>query len=114
MAVRAGRIAWCSATPPPLRLKAKRPPTPMSSRRVSSSWSLAFASCKPEFVADDPAFAGTMSMTWDVAPVDAGTRVNITADDVPEGISAEDHAVGLASSFDEPRRVPREVKETDK
>ena len=28
-----------------------------------------------------------------------GTRVVITADDVPNGISAEDHATGLASSL---------------
>jgi hypothetical protein len=32
-------------------------------------------------------------------PVDRGTRVDITADDVPFGISAEDHAAGLASSL---------------
>ena len=33
------------------------------------------------------------------AAVDAGTRVNIVAEDVPDGISAEDHAAGLASSL---------------
>jgi hypothetical protein len=38
-------------------------------------------------------------MTWEVTAVDGGTRVNITADDVPDGISAEDHADGLASSL---------------
>jgi uncharacterized protein YndB with AHSA1/START domain len=52
-----------------------------------------------DFVSDDPAFAGTMTMTWEVTAVDGGTRVDITADDVPDGISAEDHAVGLASSL---------------
>jgi uncharacterized protein YndB with AHSA1/START domain len=52
-----------------------------------------------DFVSDDPAFAGTMIMTWEVTAVDGGTRVDITADDVPDGISAEDHAVGLASSL---------------
>jgi uncharacterized protein YndB with AHSA1/START domain len=52
-----------------------------------------------EFVSDDPAFAGTMSMTWEVTAVEGGTRVDIVADDVPDGISAEDHAVGLASSL---------------
>src|SRR5262245_39241086 len=45
-----------------------------------------------DFVSDDPAFAGTMTMTWEVTAVDAGTRVEIRADDVPDGISAEDHA----------------------
>ena len=48
---------------------------------------------------DDPAFAGTMTMTWEVTAVDVGTRVDIRADDVPAGVSAEDHAAGLASSL---------------
>lgn len=52
-----------------------------------------------DFVSDDPAFAGTMTMTWEVSPVGGGTRVEIRADDVPAGISAEDHAAGLASSL---------------
>jgi uncharacterized protein YndB with AHSA1/START domain len=52
-----------------------------------------------DFVSDDPAYAGTMTMTWEVTAVDTGTRVEIRADDVPDGISAEDHAVGLASSL---------------
>jgi hypothetical protein len=38
-------------------------------------------------------------MTWEVAGVDAGTRVEIRAVDVPAGIRAEDHAAGLASSL---------------
>jgi uncharacterized protein YndB with AHSA1/START domain len=52
-----------------------------------------------EFVSDDPSFAGTMTMTWELTAVDTGTRVEIRADDVPDGISAEDHAAGLASSL---------------
>lgn len=52
-----------------------------------------------DFVADDPAFVGTMIMTWEVSTVDGGTRVDITAADVPDGISGEDHAAGLASSL---------------
>jgi uncharacterized protein YndB with AHSA1/START domain len=52
-----------------------------------------------DFASDDLAFAGTMTMTWEVSAVDGGTRVQITADDVPDGISAEDHAQGLASSL---------------
>jgi uncharacterized protein YndB with AHSA1/START domain len=52
-----------------------------------------------DFVSDDPAQAGTMTMTWEVSAVDAGTRVDIRADDVPAGISAHDHAVGLSSSL---------------
>lgn len=52
-----------------------------------------------DFVSGDPSFAGTMTMTWEVSAVDGGTRVEIRAEDVPDGISAEDHAVGLASSL---------------
>jgi uncharacterized protein YndB with AHSA1/START domain len=52
-----------------------------------------------DFVSDDPAFAGTMTMTWELTAVDGGTRVDIRADDVPPGISAADHAAGLASSL---------------
>jgi uncharacterized protein YndB with AHSA1/START domain len=52
-----------------------------------------------DFVSDDPAYTGTMIMTWEVTAADAGTRVNIVARDVPDGISAEDHAAGLDSSL---------------
>ncbi len=52
-----------------------------------------------DFVSEDPAFAGTMTMTWEVTPVDGGSRLDIRADDVPAGISVEDHAAGLASSL---------------
>jgi uncharacterized protein YndB with AHSA1/START domain len=52
-----------------------------------------------DFVSDEPGYAGTMNMTWDVATVEAGTRVAIRADNVPGGISEEDHAAGLASSL---------------
>ena len=52
-----------------------------------------------DFVSDDPAYADAMIMTWEVTAADAGTRVNIVAEDVPDGISAEDHAAGLASSL---------------
>jgi uncharacterized protein YndB with AHSA1/START domain len=52
-----------------------------------------------DFVSDNPAYAGTMIMTWEVTAADAGTRVSIVAEDVPDGISAEDHAAGLDSSL---------------
>ena len=52
-----------------------------------------------DFVSDDPAYAGTMTMTWEIAAVAAGPRVDITAEDVPDGVSAEDHAAGLSSSL---------------
>lgn len=38
-------------------------------------------------------------MTWLLPDVDDGTRVEIRADDVPPGISAEDHAIGRAASL---------------
>jgi uncharacterized protein YndB with AHSA1/START domain len=53
-----------------------------------------------DFVSDDPAFAGTMTMTWAVRAVDGGTRVHITAENVPDGISVDDHSAGLTSSLD--------------
>lgn len=52
-----------------------------------------------DFESDDPSFAGTMNMTWDITSVDGGTLVEITANDVPDGISADDHAAGMASSL---------------
>ena len=52
-----------------------------------------------DFVSDEPGYAGTMTMTWAVAPVENGTRVEIRADNVPAALSAEDHAAGLASSL---------------
>ena len=52
-----------------------------------------------DFASDDPAFAGTMRMTWMLEPAADGTLVRVRADDVPHGITAEDHAVGLASSL---------------
>ncbi len=52
-----------------------------------------------EFVSEDPAFAGIMIMTWQVTAVDEGSRIDVTAEDVPDGIPAEDHAAGVASSL---------------
>jgi uncharacterized protein YndB with AHSA1/START domain len=51
------------------------------------------------FDSDDPLFAGAMTMTWLLLEAGEGTRVEIRADDVPPGISAEDHAVGLTASL---------------
>lgn len=52
-----------------------------------------------DFLSDDPAFSGTMTMAWEIAAVDGGTRVEIRAENVPAGISADDHTAGLASSL---------------
>ncbi|MGD9752231.1 MAG: SRPBCC family protein [Acidimicrobiia bacterium] len=58
-----------------------------------------------EFAADRPEFAGTMTMTWTVRADSGGTLVAIVADNVPDGISAEDHAAGLASSLENLARI---------
>jgi hypothetical protein len=56
-----------------------------------------------DFASDDPAYAGTMTMTWAVRATDGGTLVEVVAEGVPDGISAEDHAAGMASSLDQLR-----------
>lgn len=52
-----------------------------------------------DFESDDPAFAGTMTMTWTFAAENGSTLVTITAADVPPGIRPEDHEVGMTSSL---------------
>jgi uncharacterized protein YndB with AHSA1/START domain len=52
-----------------------------------------------DFISEDPAYAGTMTMTWELTPVEGGTRVEIRAENVPDGISAADHAAGFTSSL---------------
>lgn len=51
------------------------------------------------FDSDDESFAGTMTMTWSLSETPDGTLVEVRADDVPEGISAEDHHAGLTASL---------------
>lgn len=52
------------------------------------------------FESGDPRFAGEMILTWSLEAASGGTTVTITAEHVPAGISAEDHAAGLASSLE--------------
>ncbi len=52
-----------------------------------------------DFESADPAYAGTMTMTWEITGVEDAARVEIRAEDVPAGISAEDHAKGLNASL---------------
>ena len=52
-----------------------------------------------DFVSHDPALAGTMTMTWSLEPTKDGTLVVITATDVPDGISSEDHSTAFASTL---------------
>ena len=52
-----------------------------------------------DFVSDDPRFAGTMTMTWTIEGEGTGSRVTITATDVPDGISSDDHATAFTSTL---------------
>jgi uncharacterized protein YndB with AHSA1/START domain len=52
-----------------------------------------------DFTSEDPSFAGTMTMTWSMTPVPGGSKVTIRCDDVPPGISPEDHRTGLTESL---------------
>ncbi|MGW4205207.1 SRPBCC family protein [Streptomyces sp. NPDC004726] len=51
------------------------------------------------FEADDPSFAGTMTMIWSLAAVGDETEVTVTATGVPPGIDQADHETGIASSL---------------
>ncbi|MDV8068785.1 SRPBCC family protein [Rhodococcus sp. IEGM 1366] len=51
------------------------------------------------FESDDPSYAGTMTMTWDLAAAVNGTEVTVTATDVPPGIDQAVHETGIASSL---------------
>jgi uncharacterized protein YndB with AHSA1/START domain len=53
-----------------------------------------------DFVSDDPSYGGTMTIRWELTEVDGGTRVDITACNVPVGIAVAEHAAGLASSLE--------------
>ena len=52
-----------------------------------------------EFTADDPAFAGTMTMTYQLSPTPDGTEVTIIGENVPAGIKPDDHQKGMASTL---------------
>jgi uncharacterized protein YndB with AHSA1/START domain len=52
------------------------------------------------FVSENPAFSGVMRMVWMFQPDDEGTLVTIRAENVPVGISPEDHEVGMNSSLE--------------
>lgn len=53
-----------------------------------------------DFESDDAVFAGTMVMTWSLAEVQSGTNVTITCENVPHGVSKEDHDEGLKSTLE--------------
>jgi uncharacterized protein YndB with AHSA1/START domain len=51
------------------------------------------------FTSEDPSFAGPMIMTWTLTPTTGGTHVAVAAENVPAGISPQEHAAGIASSL---------------
>ncbi|MCX4718990.1 SRPBCC domain-containing protein [Streptomyces virginiae] len=51
------------------------------------------------FESEDVAYAGTMTLTWQLTAVAAGTDVTVTATDVPPGIDQAVHEVGISSSL---------------
>ncbi|SMO82756.1 SRPBCC domain-containing protein [Paracoccus laeviglucosivorans] len=57
------------------------------------------------FQSDDPAFAGVMVMSWAITPMQTGTTLTVTAENVPAGIGAEDHRAAMASSLENLARL---------
>ena len=55
-----------------------------------------------DFESDDPSMAGTMTMTWRATAAGGGTRVDIVAEDVPDGISAAGRHVQMTALMDTP------------
>jgi uncharacterized protein YndB with AHSA1/START domain len=51
------------------------------------------------FETDDPAYAGAMQVITLIEPVEEGAEVTMRCENVPAGISAEDHQVGLRSTL---------------
>ena len=53
-----------------------------------------------DFVSDDADFQGTMTMSTLLTSLGDETEVRFIVENVPEGISAEDHAEGMHSSLE--------------
>jgi uncharacterized protein YndB with AHSA1/START domain len=52
-----------------------------------------------EFESDEPAFAGTMTLTTILTTVSDGTEVTILCENAPGGIRPSDHELGIRSSL---------------
>jgi len=52
-----------------------------------------------EFESDNPAFAGKMTITTSLEPVEGGTAVTFICENVPVGILPGDHYEGMMSSL---------------
>jgi len=53
-----------------------------------------------DFVTDDLAFTGEMTITWTFTEVPGGTEVVVVAENAPPGVSAADHQAGMHSSLE--------------
>jgi len=53
-----------------------------------------------EFESDDPAFAGTMTLTTTLTAVPGGTNVTIRCENAPKGIRPSDHETGIRSTLE--------------
>ena len=53
-----------------------------------------------DFVSDDPAVGGTMTMTWTFTEVPGGTEVGVRVENAPPAISEADHEAGIRSSLE--------------
>jgi uncharacterized protein YndB with AHSA1/START domain len=53
-----------------------------------------------DFDSDDPAYGGTMTLTWTFADAPGGTDVAVEVADAPPGVSEADHETGIRSSLE--------------
>jgi len=53
-----------------------------------------------EFETTDASFAGEMTMRWSFESLPEGTRVTVSAENVPPGITKADHDAGLRASLE--------------
>lgn len=52
-----------------------------------------------EFEADEPEFAGKMTITWSLTDANEGTEVSALCEDIPAGIRLEDNELGSRLSL---------------
>ena len=60
-----------------------------------------------EFESTDASFAGGMTMRWSFETLPEGTRVTVSAENVPTGITKADHDAGLRASLENLARFLR-------
>ncbi|MDP2621135.1 MAG: SRPBCC family protein [Hyphomicrobiales bacterium] len=53
-----------------------------------------------EFESADPSFAGTMTVSWTLAPAGSGTKATVLCENIPRGIRPEDNEAGCRSTLE--------------